>query len=191
MTADAKQVIRILVATVGLCSAVVALGCVRMAHGATPQVTYDNDGRQIARMAPAHSARHGKRAGRADRAARHRKPGRHVSMVGVVPELAVKARAIVAECGSTVVSAVARRGNKSNHPSGRAVDLTGNPTCIYRHLEAWPGGVSTDYWTAPGGPHVHVSYAPGGQEWGLRFKHARNPFVRSARALGSQEGHRY
>ena len=96
-----------------------------------------------------------------------------VSLRGVVGPLADKAREIVRTCGSKVVSAVSRRGNRSNHPKGRAVDLKGNPKCIYGQLKKWPGGVSTDYWTAPGGPHVHVSYAPGGQEWGLRFTHRR------------------
>jgi hypothetical protein len=97
--------------------------------------------------------------------------GRSVSLAGVTPVLAEKTREIVSACGSKVVSAVAGRSNKSNHPRGRAVDLSGNPSCIYAHLKNWPGGVSTDYWTAPGGKHVHVSYNPGGQEWGLRFAH--------------------
>lgn len=103
------------------------------------------------------------------------KHDRSVSLNGVVQQLASKAREIVKDCGSVIVSAVSRRGNRSNHPLGRAVDIQGNPRCIYAHLKSWPGGVSTDYATAPGGKHVHVSYNPGGQEWGLRFAH-RNPF---------------
>jgi hypothetical protein len=98
------------------------------------------------------------------------------SLHGVVAPLADKARAIVAACGSKVVSSVrigARvyGGNASNHARGRAVDLQGNPRCIYAQLKDWPGGVSIDYARAPGGPHVHVSYNPGGMEWGLRFNH--------------------
>jgi hypothetical protein len=93
------------------------------------------------------------------------------SLTGVVAPLAAKAREIVDSCGSVVVSGVARRGSRSNHPRGRAIDLAGNPSCIYAHLLSWPGGVSTDYARAPGRPHVHVSYNPGGQEWGLRFTH--------------------
>jgi hypothetical protein len=90
------------------------------------------------------------------------------SLSCVVPPLAAKAREIVSACGSTVVSAVAGRPNKSNHPIGRAVDLVGNPKCIYAHLKGWPGGYSTDYGRVR---HVHISYNPGGQEWGLRFAH--------------------
>ena len=93
---------------------------------------------------------------------------------GVVPALAAKAREIVSACGSRVVSGVrhtrvAGSGRMSLHASGRAVDLAGNPSCIYAHLRGWPGGYSTDYATAPGGAHVHFSL--GGREDGLRFAH--------------------
>lgn len=106
-----------------------------------------------------------------------------VSLSGITPPLAAKAREIQAACGSKVVSAIRRGarvygGSRSNHASGRAVDLQGNPSCIYAHVRDWPGGVSTDYATAPGGPHVHLSYNPGGMEWGLRFRH------RHARKVG-------
>lgn len=86
----------------------------------------------------------------------------------VVAPLATKAKEIVDSCGSQVASAIAGRPNKSNHPIGRAVDLVGNPTCIYSHLGGWPGGYSTDYGRVH---HVHISYNPGGQEWGIRFVH--------------------
>ena len=86
----------------------------------------------------------------------------------VAPELVHKTKEIIADCGSKVVSARAPRGNKSNHPIGRAVDLVGNPGCIYAHLKDWPGGYSIDYGRVH---HVHISYNPGGQEWGLRFAH--------------------
>jgi len=101
-------------------------------------------------------------------AKRQNAKGSSVSLTGVTPVLAAKARQIVASCGSTIVSAVSRRGNRSNHPIGRAVDLKGNPGCVYAQLKGWPGGYSTDY-SAIG--HVHISYNPGGQEWGLRFAH--------------------
>lgn len=95
-----------------------------------------------------------------------------VSLSGIVaPQLVAKAREIMATCGSIVVSARAARGNRSNHPIGRAVDMRGNPSCIYSLLHGWPGGKSNDYASAPGGPHVHISYNPGGQEWGLTFAH--------------------
>jgi len=94
------------------------------------------------------------------------------SLHGVVaPQLISKALEIIQDCGSTIVSARAGRGYHSNHPIGRAVDISGNPGCIYNHLHQWPGGYSTDYNSAPGGKHVHISYNPGGQEWGLRFVH--------------------
>ena len=97
---------------------------------------------------------------------------RSVSLKGIISvELIAKTQEIVSKCGSVVVSARSRRGYRSNHPIGRAVDIRGNPKCIYEQLAGWPGGVSTDYSSAPGGPHVHVSYNPGGQEWGLRFRH--------------------
>jgi hypothetical protein len=108
-----------------------------------------------------------------------------VSLAGVTPVLAAKARAISAACGSSVISAVSRRGNRSNHPIGRAVDMRGNPSCIYAQLKGWPGGYTTDYRSAG---HVHISYNPGGQEWGLRFAHGGHSHsatrVASARARG-------
>ncbi|MBX9830135.1 MAG: hypothetical protein K2Y27_34715 [Xanthobacteraceae bacterium] len=91
-----------------------------------------------------------------------------VSLAGVTPVLAAKARQIAASCGSSIISGVSRRGGRSNHPIGRAVDMRGNPSCIYAQLKGWPGGYSTDYRSAG---HVHISYNPGGQEWGLRFAH--------------------
>jgi hypothetical protein len=93
---------------------------------------------------------------------------RSVSLAGVTPVLAAKARQIASACGSSIISAVSGRGIRSNHPSGRAVDMKGNPGCIYAHLKGWPGGYSTDYAAVA---HVHISYNPGGQEWGLRFAH--------------------
>jgi hypothetical protein len=108
-----------------------------------------------------------------------------VSLAGVTPVLAAKARAITAACGSTVISAVSRRGNRSNHPIGRAVDMRGNPSCIYAQLKGWPGGYTTDYRSAG---HVHISYNPGGQEWGMRFAHGGHSHsatrIASARARG-------
>ena len=108
-----------------------------------------------------------------------------VSLAGVTPVLAAKAREIASSCGSSVISAVSRRGNRSNHPIGRAVDMRGNPSCIYAHLKGWPGGYSTDYRSAG---HVHISYNPGGQEWGLRFAHGGHGHsatrIASARARG-------
>jgi hypothetical protein len=94
---------------------------------------------------------------------------------GVVPPLAAKAREITAACGSKVISGVRHTriaGTRlmSLHASGRAVDIQGNPSCIYRHLANWPGGYSTDY-ARISPPHVHISYDPNGREWGRRFAH--------------------
>lgn len=100
--------------------------------------------------------------------------GLHVR--GVPGPLLAKVQDLKAACGARVVSghrpgARTPSGHVSNHAIGKAVDLQGNPGCMYARLRNWPGGVSTDYWTAPGGPHIHLSYNPGGMEWGLRFKH--------------------
>lgn len=95
-------------------------------------------------------------------------------MAGVVEPLRAKAREIVGACGSTVISAIrytrvaGTGGRLSLHASGRAVDIKGNPSCIYSHLRGWPGGYSVDYGRVQ---HVHISYAPHGPEWGARFHH--------------------
>jgi len=90
---------------------------------------------------------------------------------GIAPELASKAREIVTACGSRVISGVrhtrvAGTRRMSLHASGRAVDMAGNPSCIYARLRGWPGGVSTDY-----GRVRHVHFSLGGGEDGLRFAH--------------------
>jgi hypothetical protein len=100
------------------------------------------------------------------------------SLGGVTPPLAAKARQIVQACGARVISGVrhtrvAGSRRLSLHASGRAVDLAGNPRCIYAHLRGWAGGFSTDYSRVR---HVHVSY--GGREHGRRFAH------RASRASG-------
>ena len=98
-------------------------------------------------------------------------PAEAGSLGGVRPALAAKARDIQRACGSRVVSGVRRTlvaGTRrlSLHASGRAVDLAGNPRCIYARLRGWPGGVTTDYGRVL---HVHVSW--GGREHGRRFAH--------------------
>lgn len=92
-------------------------------------------------------------------------------LAGVDATLAAKAREIAATCGARVVSGVrhtyvAGTRRLSLHASGRAVDMAGNPACIYRMLAGWPGGYSTDYGSAR---HVHFSLH--GREDGLRFAH--------------------
>lgn len=119
-----------------------------------------------ARPAP----RRGTLQGYADREGRGQ-----VSLAGVVAPLAEKAREIVSACGSSVISAlrntrVRGSGRISLHASGHAVDIRGNPTCIYAHLQGWPGGYSIDY-RRRDIQHVHISYSPDGREWGARFAH--------------------
>lgn len=113
---------------------------------------------------------------------RHRRPiriaRRHsrdsVSYAGLPGPLAGKVNEIKLACGSTVISAyrpgavIAGTHHRSLHAIGRAVDMSGNSGCIYSHLRDWPGGYSTDYARMR---HVHISYMPGGQEWGSRFIH--------------------
>lgn len=94
-----------------------------------------------------------------------------VSLDGVVPILAEKVREIVTTCGSDIWSTVRHTmiaGTRilSQHASGSAVDVHGNPTCIYALLKGWAGGYSTDYGRVN---HVHISY--GGREHGARFAH--------------------
>src|SRR5437016_3493319 len=93
-----------------------------------------------------------------------------VGLGGISGTLAAKVSEIVASCGSTVISGfrggahIAGSGHASLHASGRAVDIKGNPGCIYSHLQGWPGGYSVDYGSVQ---HVHISL--GGFEDGIRF----------------------
>ena len=103
----------------------------------------------------------------------HRGPAANsTDLASVSGTLAAKAREIVASCGSTVISSfrpgarIAGSGHASMHASGRAVDIRGNPSCIYGHLQGWPGGYSVDYASVQ---HVHISL--GGHEDGQRFSH--------------------
>lgn len=92
-------------------------------------------------------------------------------LAGVSAPLAAKANEIAAACGSRVISGlrhtrVAGTRRMSLHASGHAVDMQGNPGCIYAHLRGWSGGYSTDYARVR---HVHISL--GGREDGVRFAH--------------------
>lgn len=92
-------------------------------------------------------------------------------LVGIYAPLAAKAREIELACGSRVISGVRRTyvrgsGRRSLHWTGNAIDMTGNYRCIYRHLQGWPGGYSTDPHRVR---HVHISL--GGREDGQRFAH--------------------
>ena len=92
-------------------------------------------------------------------------------LAGVYAPLAAKAREIESACGSRVISGlrhtrVAGTQRWSLHASGHAVDMQGNPACIYARLRGWGGGYSVDYARVH---HVHISL--GGREDGVRFAH--------------------
>ena len=85
--------------------------------------------------------------------------------------LASKAAEIEGACGARTISAyrntnIAGTNVRSCHAFGQAVDMQGNASCIYSHLQSWPGGYSIDY--ARMG-HVHISSCQ--REWGIRFNH--------------------
>jgi hypothetical protein len=115
-------------------------------------------------------------------------PKGNVSLNGVVPELAAFARTIVSACGSKVISAVRNTrvrgsGAVSLHASGRAVDISGNPGCIARHLAGWRGGASNDYHRIRPN-HFHISW--GGREHGKRFAHYQGRKARRIRVAASR-----
>lgn len=82
------------------------------------------------------------------------------------------------QCGARITSAyrpgarVAGSGRPSLHASKRAVDLQGNPSCLYAKLKQhrYAGGYSTDYRAVN---HLHMSW--GGREHGARFAHYSRP----------------
>lgn len=110
----------------------------------------------------------------------HRDPGMthpapfQTAANGLVAPLAAKVAEITSTCGSHVISAVrhtfiAGTRHISLHASGKAADVTGNPSCIYAELRGWPGGYSVDYGRMR---HVHISYDNlTFREWGARFRH--------------------
>lgn len=108
------------------------------------------------------------------------------SPAGLVAPLAAKVAEIQAECGSVLTphggvrqTLVKYTRRVSLHWTGRAADMAGNPSCIYRRLQGWAGGYSTDY-SAVG--HVHISWDPErGREWGVRFTHFRPRHARRHR----------
>lgn len=92
-------------------------------------------------------------------------------LAGVYGPLASKAREIESACGSRVISGlrhtrVAGSRRMSLHASGHAIDIAGNPGCIYARLRGFRGGYSIDY-----GRVLHVHISLGGGEDGARFAH--------------------
>lgn len=102
----------------------------------------------------------------------------------LTPKLADKVAEILTSCPGSRLTSGYRRGARvrgsgrlslhSQYPS-KAADLAGNPGCIRKKLTGWPGGLSTDYTAVR---HYHVSYAPRGREWGMRFAHYRPRYAR-------------
>lgn len=93
---------------------------------------------------------------------------------GIVAPLAAKVVELQSACGSAVISGVrhtyVRHTRRlSLHASGKAVDMRGNPRCLYAQLAGWQGGYSVDYGRVG---HVHISWdQDGGKEWGAHFRH--------------------
>lgn len=95
-------------------------------------------------------------------------------------------RQVAASCsGFRVISAhrpgarIAGTGRPSLHASGRAADfVVRDYSCAYAILRSFPGGVSMD---ASRVSHIHVSYAPNGQEWGARFNHGGRAYAKRSK----------
>lgn len=126
-----------------------------------------------------HKARHHRRKGNIyTRYGRHLSRGPSVSTFGLPGPLVAKIRQIQSACpGFRVISAfrpgarIAGANHRSLHAVHRAADISGpDYRCAYRQLRGWAGGVSTDAWRMA---HIHMSWNPGGQEWGSRFAHYR------------------
>lgn len=120
-----------------------------------------------------HVKRHHARRHHRHVARRHGAKRNHLALAGFPAPLVAKVREIERSCGSAIISAyrpgarIAGSGRQSNHAIRKAVDMAGNPRCIYAHLKHWPGGYSTDYGRVR---HVHISYNRN-KEWGVRFAH--------------------
>jgi hypothetical protein len=120
--------------------------------------------------------------GVADKPTRHGRRGRSSEApAGIIAPLAAKVAELQSACGSAVISGVRHSYVKhtrrlSLHASGKAVDMRGNPGCLYAHLAGWPGGYSVDYGRVR---HVHISWdQDGGREWGVHFRHGSHRHAR-------------
>jgi hypothetical protein len=99
-----------------------------------------------------------------------------VSTAGLPGPLVAAIRRVQAACpGFRVISAfrpgarIRGSGRLSLHARHKAADIAGgNYGCAYRVLARFPGGMTTD---AARAKHIHLSWDPGGREWGLRFAH--------------------
>jgi uncharacterized protein YcbK (DUF882 family) len=138
---------------------------------------------QRARFARLHALRHQRHGARRHYAVARR----DVSTAGLPRPLVAAIRRVQATCPDfRVISAyrpgarVRGSGRLSLHARHRAADIAGgNYRCAYRVLANFPGGMTTDAWRAK---HIHLSWQPGGQEWGLRFAHGGGGHRRYARA---------
>ena len=128
------------------------------------------------------STTHGRRTARPLRSrtlvgyARSLARGPSVSTAGLPRPLVTVIARVQSRCpGFRVISAfrigarVRGSGRLSLHALHRAADIAGgNYRCAYGVLAGFPGGVTTDAWRVK---HIHLSWHPGGREWGLRFAH--------------------
>jgi hypothetical protein len=94
---------------------------------------------------------------------------------GIVKPLMDALRQVQAACpGFVLISGVrAGAGWQGLHRYGRAIDIGGKGVdydCAYRALKGFPGGMNWDAWN-PRINHIHISWAPGGAEWGTRWPH--------------------
>jgi hypothetical protein len=76
------------------------------------------------------------------------------------------------ECsGFRIISAHRPGDTWGLHRENKAIDIAGgNYDCAYRVLREFPGGMSIDAHN-PRINHIHLSWNPGGKEWGARFNH--------------------
>lgn len=105
-------------------------------------------------------------------------PRVHRDARGLPGPLAAAITNVQRQCpGFRVISAFRRgarvrgSGRPSLHASGRAADIAGGEFgCAYRVLAGFAGGMTTDaHRVRPN--HIHLSWAPGGAEFGRRFAH--------------------
>lgn len=167
-------------------------------YASSPRAARATSGRYVSNrmVVSSHVVHRHVRAPKGHRMASRTKVSRGIahSIAGIVAPLAAKVSEIKSACGSHVISGVrhtyvAGTRRISLHASGRAVDLSGNPSCIYSMLHGWPGGVSTDYARVR---HVHLSYDPvGHREWGLRFVHGGHRHRTTRYAHHRHRHHRY
>lgn len=117
------------------------------------------------------------------------------SLAGLPGPLVAKVEEISRDCpGMHAISTfrpgarIAGTNRASLHGFHKAADVAGGSfACAYAHLGSdWPGGASID---AARMGHIHISWNPGGAEWGARFNHGGGHHYGGAYAR-ARTGHR-